>query len=513
MKNIHKILLSAILTLFMITSCDDGFDEMNTNPIRLTSVDPAFQLNEAIIRNGANYNQLTYQVTICRQMITPFTGVGSGANINDDNRSQTGNVWNTAYQNTIKNLVDGINATMDNPDKSNLYNMLRIMKAYTFMVVSDAYGDVPYFTAGMGFIDGTAFPVYDSQQSIYNDILSELEAASAALSSSGDAVDADVLYGGNIDQWKRFGNSLLLRAAMRLSKVDQSTASSFAAKAVAGGLLQSNDDNALIRHDANYRNAMGTNLNGGQDGFYYLDEEFVNWMQNNNDPRISSIAVRYIGAASNNDQKDMHAAGTGDSSMGAQIGMPQGYDNTSIIPVVAGASLASLYDYSTMDKGRLGNPEAPTFLLTYSQTQLLLAEAIVRGWASGDAEAAYHDGIEGHMQQLSAWPGDTDVAQADIDTYIAAHPLTAGSEIELINDQYWMSSFLIANEVWANFRRSGFPNVSPNPYPGSVLVSEDFIRRLTYPDSEFVVNKANVDAAIGRQGADILDTRVWWDVN
>ena len=76
-----------------------------------------------------------------------------------------------------------------------------------------------------------------------------------------------------------------------------------------------------------------------------------------------------------------------------------------------------------------------------------------------------------------------------------------------------MSSYLSSHEVWANFRRSGYPNVAPNPYPGGDLSTEDFIRRLTYPDSEQGVNRENLEAAIARQGPDILDTRVWWDVN
>ena len=116
------------------------------------------------------------------------------------------------------------------------------------------------------------------------------------MSSSNDVVSQDVLYGGDIAKWKRLGNSLLLRAAMRLSKVYAAKAQTFAAKAVAGGLMQSNADNAVLRHNANFRNGMGTNLNGGQDGFYYLDVEFVNYLKTNNDPRLSVFAVRYVGA-------------------------------------------------------------------------------------------------------------------------------------------------------------------------------------------------------------------------
>ena len=73
-----------------------------------------------------------------------------------------------------------------------------------------------------------------------------------------------------------------------------------------------------------------------------------------------------------------------------------------------------------------------------------------------------------------------------------------------------MASFLNGPEVFANFRRSGFPKLTPNPYPGKEIKGS-FINRLTYPDSEISVNKAKLDEAVGRQGADNLDTRVWWD--
>ncbi|MEQ8881347.1 MAG: SusD/RagB family nutrient-binding outer membrane lipoprotein, partial [Cyclobacteriaceae bacterium] len=353
---------------------------------------------------------------------------------------------------------------------------------------------------------------YDMQETIYDDILNELSDASAALNTSGDAVNQEIMYvavGDVVTRWKRLGYSLLLRAAMRLSKVNQTKAQQFIATAVAGGLMQSNDDNAIVRHDPNFRNSLGTNLNGGQAGFYYIDKEFMDWMQANNDPRLPVIATRYIGAATKGDQ----VPGTGSSDPADQIGMPQGFDNTTIPTQVTADGLASLYDYSEMDRLRLGAPEAPNFLVTYSQTMLLYAEAILRGWTTGDADAAYEAGIRAHMEQLEMYPGNTTVAESDIADYIAAHPLTGTQEeqIEQINEQYWMSSFLNGHEAWANFRRSGYPVVAPNPHPASELVNEDFIRRLTYPDSELTVNRDNLNVAVGRQGPDNLETRVWWD--
>jgi hypothetical protein len=82
--------------------------------------------------------------------------------------------------------------------------------------------------------------------------------------------------------------------------------------------------------------------------------------------------------------------------------------------------------------------------------------------------------------------------------------------MEQIGNQYWVASFLNGYEGFANFRRTGYPALTPNPYPGRDI-SGDFIRRLSYPDAEFSVNNANIQAAVQRQGPDNLDTRVWWD--
>ncbi|MEX0884004.1 MAG: SusD/RagB family nutrient-binding outer membrane lipoprotein, partial [Cyclobacteriaceae bacterium] len=87
--------LNKLLLVILVLSCDAGFDEMNTNPVRLTSLDPTFQLNQAIISSSPGYNNLTYETTIVRQMITPFQGVGTGGNLNQDNRSATQGNWQT----------------------------------------------------------------------------------------------------------------------------------------------------------------------------------------------------------------------------------------------------------------------------------------------------------------------------------------------------------------------------------------------------------------------------------
>ena len=497
----------ALVVCLFASSCDKGFDELNINPVALTNVDPGYQLNTAIVNSAPGYGNLSYETTIVKQMITPFSGQGSAANFNQDNRSVAAGNWNNYYQTNIKELTDVIAKTKDLPARSNLYNMARIWQAYSFMVLTDTYGDIPYTQAGKSYLEGVDKPIYDTQESVYMNILSELDAASVALDASKAKVATDVLYDGNVTKWKRLGYSLLLRAAMRLSKVNPTKAAEYVAKAVAGGVMQSNADNAMLRHNASFTNPVGSQLNGGQSAFFYLSEDFVDYLKTNNDPRLASIAVRYIGATSGAQQVEAKANRTAD----VQIGAPQGYDNTTISSAVAEKKLASLWDYSQLDRTRMASLLAPSYMVTYAQTELLLAEAAVRKWTTGDAADLFAKGIRAHMEQLADYGASTAVPAAATTTYLQTHPLKAGTELEQINTHYWVASFLNGLEAWANFRRSGYPVLAPNPYPGSDLKTEPFIRRLTYTDAELNVNKENVQQAISRQGPNLLDTRIWWD--
>jgi hypothetical protein len=112
------------------------------------------------------------------------------------------------------------------------------------------------------------------------------------------------------------------------------------------------------------------------------------------------------------------------------------------------------------------------------------------------------------MEYLAQYNAAATVASADIDAYLAAHPYT--NSIEQINTQYWAASFLDWYEVWANWRRSGFPTLVPVDYTGNATNGQ-IPRRMLYPASEAAINPTNLDAAISRQGANDLMTHVWWD--
>lgn len=511
MKKILNYSLFVVL-LTCTVSCDKGFDDLNTNKVGTTTLDPALLLNNAVINTSFPVKALVFDIGVVQQMVTPNGGVLAGANFNIDSRDiVTPPMWIAYYQNVIKYTRDVSVKTKSNTARANLYNMNRIFQAYAFMILTDEYGDIPFTDAGAGYPDQLLFPKYDAQQAIYTKIITELTEAATALNASGQIETSDVLYAGNITKWKKFAYSLLLRAGMRLSKVDATKAQATVQAAFAGGVITDNADNAYMRHDANYQQPIGGTLNGTEAANFYLTKPFVDQLKNTSDPRLSAIAIRYVGATSGNGQ----TVAAGNTTASVQIGMPIGKDNGTIVAAATADGLASFYDYSQADRRRIVKISSPVFFVTASQTNLLLAEARHRGWiTTGTAAQYFSDGIKAHMDQMVTYDPGCAVAAGARDTYIAANPLGAGTELQQINTQYWISSFLNGPEAFANFRRSGFPALTPNPYnqPNNPDVPNGtFIRRLTYPTSELSVNTANVNEAIARQGADKLSTRIWWD--
>lgn len=511
MKKIVNYSLLIALLLFA-ASCEKGLEGLNKNKTSATSIDPALLLNNAILNISFPGRSVVFDMGIVQQIVTPNGGVLAGANFNQDSRDVTlAGLWSGYYQSVIKYTHDVIVKTKDVPARSNLYNMARIVQAYAFMILTDEYGNVPYSEGGAGFTDLVFFPKYDAQQDIYTSIIQELTEASAALNSTVAIETSDVLYSGNISKWKKFGYSLLLRAGMRLSKVDATKAQSTVQAAVAGGVILLNEDNAYMRHDANYVQPIGNMLNTTEAANFYLAKPFVDQLKSTNDPRLSAIAIRYKGATSGPSQ----TVAIGTTVAADQIGMPMGYDNGTIVARATADGLASFYDYSQVDRRRMAKTTAPVFFVTAAQTHLLLAEARFRDWiTTGTAAQYFADGIEAHMDQLVTYDPASAVSADARDTYVAANPLVGGTELLQINTQYWIASFLNAPEAFANFRRSGFPALTPNPYgqPNNPDVPNGtFIRRLTYPTSELSVNTTNINAAIAAQGPDRLDTRIWWD--
>ena len=541
MKQIINIFILALSFTLMTTACDEGFDELNTSKSGAISLDPVFILNNAIISSSPSAN-LQYDVAIVQQWIATNTGVLEGGNFNKVVVNNTPLNWNNYYQNVIKYTNDVITATKEDAARANLYHMARIVQANAFMILTDTYGDIPYTQAGGGYTAQNFFPVYETQQSIYPKLIDELTQAVAALGTAGKVETGDALYAGDVTKWKKFGNSLLLRAGMRLYKADATKAAATVTAAVGGSaatnLIVTNADNAIIRHDANFVNGLGNTVNGGEAANFYLAEPFVNALKGTPgnvgnttviDPRLTAIAIRYGGARSGGDQT-ANSFANGNRNPSDQFGTPMGSTDATadasgtLLPAgglygsPAAPRTGNRFSYSQVDRNRMVKRTSPLFLVTAAQTNLLLAEAAMRGFAGLTAVAApayFKNGIKAHMDQMVSYDPGCAISAGVRDSYAdgaegTLNNSTLAASLPQIGYQYWVASFLNGPETWANFRRIGYPALAPNPFSGSQTPG-GFIERLTYIDAEKAVNAANVAAAIGTLGGpDALATKVWW---
>jgi len=509
MKSI-VLYIAAGLFVFLLPSCDKDFEEINRDPVLPTTIDPGYLFSNAVVNSA--YYTLRYEDAIVQQINTPFTGVLQGGNHNVwFEANNTSSPFSTLYGGAVKLLTDVLDKTKDDPARSNLYNMSRIWHSYVFMLLVDTYGDVPYSEAGRAYLAEIYQPKYDPGSDIYNSLLKEVSEGTAALDASKSTENGEPLYAGDIAKWKKLGNSLLLRLGMRYSKIDATKAAEYVAlatNAANGGLMESNGDNAMLKFNATYLNPNTTTFNGGERANFYLGKPFVDFLKNTDVPRLRVIAAKYETPAN-----PLETAGAADTTVANQNGMPYGYNEATIAeaPDFPG-KIGAAWKYSQINRSTLGRIDAPHFFITYSQTQLLLAEAVTRGWANGDANALYLAGIEAHMDQLAQYGDDAVIPENEQAAYLAGVPLNPATALEQINTQYWVSSFLNGSEAWANFRRSGYPALEPNPYPSAdPEVKGDFIHRLVFPARERSTNTANYNEAIARMGEDNLATRVFWD--
>lgn len=509
MKRVY-INIAAVLLVFLLPSCDKDFEEINRDPVLPTTIDPTYLFSNALV-NSAFYT-LRYEDAIVQQINTPFTGVLQGGNHNVwFEANNTSSPFTTLYGGSVKLLTDVLDKTKDDAARSNLFNMAHIWHSYVFMVLVDTYGDVPYFESGRAYLDEIYQPKYDAGSEIYNNLLKEVAEGTAALDASKKIESGEPFYAGDIAKWKKLGNSLLLRLAMRYTKIDAEKAAQYVAvatNAANGGLMESNGDNAMLKFNATFLNPNTTTFNGGERANFYLGKPFVDFLKNTNDPRLRVIAVKYETPAN-----PLETAGAADTDPANQNGMPYGYNEATIAnaPDFPG-KIGAAWKYSQINRSTLGRIDAPHFFVTFSQTQLLLAEAATRGWTSGDANALYQSGIKAHMDQMAQYGGNSVIPEADQNAYLANAVLNPATALEQINTQYWVSSFMNGSEAWANFRRSGYPALEPNPYPAAdPEVKGDFIHRLVFPARERSVNTSNYNEAIARMGEDNLATRVFWD--
>ncbi|NEU66551.1 SusD/RagB family nutrient-binding outer membrane lipoprotein [Spirosoma agri] len=517
------------MALWLTTSCTGDFDQINTDPTKASEAvwDPNYFLPQAQNRYiNVGYDAMLYQSTAMQVLASTVGYYGNGDKYVNTSGSTgyQGAIFNRTYE-TGADLAEMIRLTAGKDQYVNLYNIGRIMQALNFQRGTDVYGDIPYSQA-FSAKTGITTPKYDTQQSIYMSLLTELEQATAALDASKAKPTGDLFYGGDITKWKKFGYSVMLRIAMRMTKVDPTTAKTWAEKAAAGGVFTSIDDNAKEIADANNATSAIYNVYQVSDDFRELrwSKTFIDMLKTTSDPRLSAIAeVPQAGAANNASQTLV-----GNNAASVQVGLPNGFDlngGATDIRQQAGYPGATGSGTDIAPLGNYSRPRISVYLkragtlmvLTYPETELLLAEAKVRGWnVSGTAADHYKNALIGAMTSLSQLDATATIATETATAFATAHPLDVSStdaSLKAINTEYWKTTGSMFNfiETWNNWRRSGYPTLTPVNYPGNVT-NATIPRRMIYLSTENVTNAANYASAVTTlTGGDLLTSRVWWD--
>ncbi len=472
----HQI-LSVLAALLASTACGD-LTSINNNPNGPTDVQPPSMLSNAIqtvvdrvdgpnnnldIRGGGLWVQYYAEIQyrdedkyIVRPGVDGEWGMYSGP-LEDFQRM----------------INKGVAAGVPNWEAVG-----RIMKSYVFSVMTDAMGDIPYSEA---FQERALLtPKYDTQQAIYTALFADLAKASQQIDPAGFGFKSgDIMYGGDMVEWRKFSNSLRLRLAMHLSNVDATTAAAQAQAAVAAGVFTSNADNAQLMYLASApdQNPVYTNVHVDKRDDYGMSKTLVDSMLSWNDPRLPIYAQP-------------------NDTTGAYQGLPNGLNDG------AGPQLKFISRFGTFWRE---TPAAPLALLTYSEVLFLEAEAAERGWITGNATQLYADAIRASMEQYA-------IATTAIDAYLAQPRVvyaTGAAGLTQIAYQKWVSLFLQGMEGWTEVRRTGVPALVPGPNAVLTKIPE----RLPYSDNEAVLNKANLDAAVAAQhfsSSTDLTTPLWF---
>jgi len=497
-----KIYLVLVVFSLVLTSCDfdEGFEEMNVNPRAAAQIDVNNKFASVFLRtSGGRYENWRTSLIYSSNIIQHFSSTATywSGNFYTLNQGYSTSLFDRAYPEQVKEIEDIIFQLTNDGVSDTQMGVARIWRAFIYHRITDLYGDIPYSEAGKGYIDGILTPAYDTQESIYLDMLSEIEAGIGQLGS--DTMGAsDLIFQGDVTKWKKFGNSLILRLAMRLTKADPATAQAWAQKAISGGTMTSNDDIAFIEHTDG---PAGINRNGhgevfNADGNIRISKFFMDFLKNRNDPRTSIIAARRSDKST--DPADL-------------FGMPNGLTSGALEDKYG---TTSDY-YAEPNRDVFGGFDTPMVFQSYAEVEFLKAEAAHRGWHTGDVETHYNNGVKAAMQMLgSLYENAVAISDAQVSDYLAANPLDVTSPMEMIHTQYWVSTLFNEYEAFANWRRTGFPNLEPfggeAVYPGNETNGE-IPRRMIYPFSEESTNPENYAAAISRQGPNDLTTRVWWD--
>ena len=537
MKHILNTFIIGSLLVATASSCTAKFEDINSNPYQpgdLSADDYALgsamnNLAGCVVSPDVN----TAQFTDCllggplggyfADSQSNWKATISNFNPTDDWTRvflKSDRVLPVLYSNL--NVVEVVSQNTNNPLPLAIANVIKVAAMHR---VTDAYGPIPYSKIGA---DGSIKTPYDSEQEVYNKFFEELNAALQVMKNQENdrlTASADYIYGGDVKKWIRFANSLKLRLAIRIANVDKTTAQKMAEEAVDpanGGVIEQNADNAAWSYFSSsvnnpiyvakeYNHVLSHSTDGLAcltGGDTHASADIICYMNGYNDPRREKYFVK-------------------SEWMGQEyVGLRRG---------IAIPDLNTIgHKYSGINL----KPTDPLYWMNAAEVAFLRAEAkAIYGFnMHGEAKKFYEDGIRLSFEQWGVDGVDAYINSEEMESMSYTDPASLNSypdeltsltvkwdesatpdeKQERIIIQKWIANWMLGNEAWADYRRTGYPHLMPATAAGNksggVVNSERGARRIPYPVDEYNDNTENIQYAVSNYlgGQDNMARDLWW---
>lgn len=501
-----KLAIVTVLTGSLLSSCTKDFEETNTDPNNVAEATPQQLLAPALvgtvgynmIRNR-NFNNELMQVTV-------NINDGEGQVFRYDYRpNQSDYLWNGWYT-ELTNFKDIDTLASQTLNFNTSYKGISLIcQAWIYSLLTDTYGDVPFSQSNRAepSMGGIIEPVFDKQRDIYFGMFQMLEKANDLLKTTTGSTatiqpGSDPVYSGNINRWRKFGNSLYLRLLMRLSgKTEVATQVQAKIKEIvetnAGNypIIASIDESAILRWTGvpPYISPLMT-VREQDFRFPGVASFFVDNLVNWRDPRIETNYGTVAG---------FNRWGIA-PFQGAIAGIPSGY-------VPGSVPDKKSYFYSSTSSYSLQNEALGGMIMNFAEVKFILAEAALKGYISSSAETHYNEGVVASIRQwIPSWnvPVTTYLQDADMQWSTAT---SFDQRMERIHLQKYYALFMTDMQQWFEYRRTGRPTL---PKGAGLRNGGEMPARMVYPVYVQSTNPTNYQAAVASQGPDVISTKVWW---
>lgn len=516
MKKITNKITIVVMLFSVMQSCTKGFQEMNTDPNSLPNALPQQLLAPALV-NSLTYNMLRNRNFNNELMqVTVNVTDAEGQVFRYDYRSNWSDYLYNGLYSELNNFKDIYKIASDtgsvNFNKSYMGISL-ICQSWLYSILTDTYGDIPYFQSIRGRDSLNFQPAFDPQKEIYLDIFKKLEEANNLLTlNTAISAASDPVYAGSVSRWRKFGNSLYLRLLLRISgKAEAAPLVTAKIKEIVEDnastypIIANNTESAILRwtgvapYSSPYLAVREQDFRAPGIASFFIDN-LVNW----NDPRID---VGTFGTSNGTTTINRWGIST---YMGAFTGVPSGYAPGTV-------SDKKSYFYSNTSHVSLQTEPLTGMMMNYAEVKFILAEAALKGWISSSAETHYKEGVlNGITLWIPAWTTTINPATGavnNVDAYLIAADKqflpthTFDDKMERIHLMKYYALFLVDLQQWFEYRRTGHPTL---PKGAGLRNNGVMPARMTYPVYVQSTNSANYQAAIARQGPDLISTLVWW---